>query len=178
MSTYPRNLIIQLRKTAERLKQTDEYRWTHQGRCNCGHLAQTLTGHSAARLHQMAVRSEGEWADHARGYCETSQQPIDEVIRQMLAFGITVEELADLEHLRSQDVLKWMPAGRRQPDYKNKWDVIAYFETWAQVLAAREFMREHPGQNAFVNGLKYKRPKRDRVPLALDENPAAGTSAA
>ena len=178
--TYPLPsvLITRLRETARRLRDTDDYRWTHQGRCNCGHLAQTLTGLTAARIHQMAVQSEGEWLDHAHEYCETSQQPIDQVIKQMLSFGLTVDDLADLEYLRSPEVLPWLPPNQRQPDYRRKEDVIAYFETWADVLEANAALKANPDQVIAVNGRPYAPPRPERIPLALDEHPDAGSSAA
>ncbi len=37
------DLIEALRRTAARLATGAEYRWTHMGSCNCGHLAQTVT---------------------------------------------------------------------------------------------------------------------------------------
>ena len=131
-------LATQLRKTATRLKAADDYRWTHQGRCNCGFLAQTLTGHTAARIHQMAVQAEGEWKDHAAAFCENSGMAIDLVIKEMLSFGLTVDDLADLEYLRAPDVVRWMPSNQKHPDYRRKEDVVAYFETWASVIEARE----------------------------------------
>ena len=171
-------LVNRLIETAKRLRATNDYRWTHQGRCNCGHLAQTLTGLSAARIHQMAVQSEGEWLDHAEDYCATSQQPIDQVIKQMLAFGLSVDDLADLEYLRSPAVIPWLPPKQRQPDYRLKEDVIAYFETWAAVLSAEAALRKNPELTLMVNGRVYKARTPERVPLALDEHPDAGSSAA
>ena len=171
-------LATQLRLTAARLTDTHHYKWTHQGRCNCGFLAQTLTGHSAARIHQLAVQSEGEWVDHAAAYCETSGLPIDEVIREMLSFGLTVDDLADLEHLRSTEVLRWMPSHQKQPDYRRKEDVIAYFETWASVMEAKEELANDPSAIVESNGRVFEPGKRDRIPMALDENPDGGRSAA
>lgn len=171
-------LATQLRKTAARLKTADDYRWTHQGRCNCGFLAQTLTGHTAARIHQMAVQAEGEWKDHAAAYCETSGLAIDQVIKEMLSFGLTVEDLGDLEYLRAPDVIRWMPPGQKHPDYRRKEDVVAYFETWAAVIEARETLRRSPREQILINGRPFEELKPERIPLALDENPDSGRSAA
>jgi hypothetical protein len=171
-------LAEKLRLTAARLTTTNEYKWTHQGRCNCGFLAQTLTGNSAARIHQLAVQSEGEWVDHAAAYCEKSGLPIDQVIKEMLSFGLTVDELSDLEHLRAIEVLRWMPIGQKHPDYRRKEDVIAYFGTWAQVLDAKLALAQTPNAEVRVNGRVFTPEKRDRIPMALDENPDAGLTAA
>lgn len=174
----PSTLAENLRVTAARLTSTNAYKWTHQGRCNCGFLAQTLTGHSAARIHQLAVQSEGEWVDHASAYCENSGLPIDQVIQEMLSFGLTVDDLADLEHLRSTEVLRWMPTGQKQPDYRRKEDVIAYFDTWAQVLDAKVTLDHSPAAIVHVNGRVFEPEQRDQIPMALDENPDAGRTAA
>ena len=171
-------LATQLRKTATRLKAADDYRWTHQGRCNCGFLAQTLTGHTAARIHQMAVQAEGEWKDHAAAFCENSGMAIDLVIKEMLSFGLTVDDLADLEYLRAPDVVRWMPSNQKHPDYRRKEDVVAYFETWASVIEARETLRHTPDAQIVINGRAFVELVPERIPLALDENPDSGRSAA
>ena len=126
----------------------------------------------------MAVQSEGEWLDHAEAYCETSQKPNDQVIKQMLAFGLSVDDLADLEYLRAPSVVPWLPPNRRNPDYKVKEDVIAYFETWAAVLTAEAALKDNPEQEIVVNGRLYELRRPERVPLALDEHPDAGSNAA
>ena len=171
-------LAAKLRQTAARLSTTNEYKWTHQGRCNCGFLAQTLTGQSAARIHQLAVQSEGEWVDHAAAYCENSGLPIDEVIQEMLSFGLTVDDLGDLEHLRAIEVLRWMPSAQKQPDYRRKEDVIAYFDTWAQVLDAKVSLAQCPDADVRVNGRIFTPEKRNHIPMPIDENPDAGQTAA
>ena len=43
MARPSRRLIDALRATARRLEDGARYEWGHMGRCNCGHLAQTLT---------------------------------------------------------------------------------------------------------------------------------------
>lgn len=171
-------LAEKLRLTAARLIGTNDYKWTHQGRCNCGFLAQTLTGHSAARIHQLAVQSEGEWVDHAAAYCENSGLPIDQIIQEMLSFGLTVDDLSDLEHLRSTEVLRWMPSHQKQPDYRRKDDVIAYFETWAAVIEAKRTLVHSPNTVVEINGRAFEIEKRECIPMALDENPDGGRNAA
>lgn len=172
------HLARTLRLTAARLKDAENYRWTHQGRCNCGFLAQTITGHTGAEIHEMALRSEGEWKDHAAAYCENSGYPIDDVIREMLEFGLTVDDLADLEYLRASEVLRWLPSHQKHPDYRVKEDVIAYFETWAAIIEAQHEISSNPSASVFVNGRRYEAPKIERIAMALDENPAAGKKAA
>ena len=97
MNMRRNTLASHLRATAKRLRDGASYRWTHQGRCNCGHLAQTLTGLESRTIHEIAIRSEGEWADHVSEYCDTSGLPVNDLIKQMLSSGLTIEELGDCE---------------------------------------------------------------------------------
>ncbi len=167
-----------LRVTAARLSEGAVYRWTHQGRCNCGHLAQTLTGMESSDIHRLAIQSEGEWSDHAAAYCETSGMPVDDMITKMLAFGITIEELGDLERLASPTVTRWLPATRAHLDYRNRMDVVLYFETWAAVLDARQAWEQDPDTPIQVNGKTYQPYEaRRQIPVGLDENPAGGRAA-
>ena len=179
MKLHRLELAIHLRATAARLGDGAMYRWTHQGRCNCGHLAQTLTGMTSANIHQAAVQSEGEWADHAAAYCETSGMPVDDLISAMLAFGITIDELGDLERLCSPTVLRWLPAERSYLDYRRREDVILYFETWAEVIEAEFALRQSPDAVRYINGKRFiLRETPTEIPMGLDENPNGGQYAA
>ncbi len=167
-----------LTQTAARLAGGAPYRWTHQGRCNLGHLIQTVTGLQAARIHQVAVQSQGEWIDHAANYCETSGLPVDALIKQVLELGLTLDEIADVERLASRKVLRWLPANRRHLDYRHREDVILYFETWAEVLRAEVSWERDPSVAYELNGRPYEPPaKPSRIENALDENPASGYAA-
>ena len=169
------DLAQHLRATAQRLRDGAFYRWTHQGRCNCGHLAQTLTGLQGKEIHEIALRSEGEWTDHINEYCDTSGLPVNDLIRQMLSFGLQIDELADLERLASPRVLKWLPEGKRYLNYRQREDVIIYFETWATVIDAEKALRRNPDQSIMINGRQFTPyEKRTEIPMALDENPASG----
>ena len=60
-------LIVALRETAVRLRRQDvTYRWASFAHCNCGHLAQTITGLEPAEIQELAMRREGEWGSQAR----------------------------------------------------------------------------------------------------------------
>ena len=134
---------------------------------------------SSAEIHQLAVQSEGEWMDHAAAYCETSCMPVDGLIQTMLSFGLTIDELADLERLASPIVLRWLPANRTHLDYRRREDVILYFETWASVIEAEHLVSTDLGATPRINGKLYTPfEKRTQIPMGLDENPAAGSSAA
>ena len=55
------SLIHALRQTASRLAESESYQWGHMGQCNCGYLAQTITGLTAAEIHASALERQGDW---------------------------------------------------------------------------------------------------------------------
>lgn len=60
-------LVQALRETAVRLeRESTVYRWSQLAHCNCGHLAQTITGLSPSAIHEAAARHRGDWAEQAR----------------------------------------------------------------------------------------------------------------
>ncbi len=123
-----------LRRTAARLREGTDYQWGHLGMCNCGQLAQTLTGVDRHQIHTAALAKGGEWEDRVREYCPTSGQPIDVIIRTMLDHGLTTGDLADLEDLSDDRILRRVPSGRRYLERNQRADVIEYLETWADLL--------------------------------------------
>lgn len=127
-------LVRALRLTAARLREGAGYQWGHLGMCNCGHLAQTLTGLGKAEIHAAALVRGGEWEDRVREYCPTSGQAIDDIIRTMLDHGLDPSDLADLEDLRDERILRRLPSGRRHLQRNQRDDVVEYLETWARVL--------------------------------------------
>lgn len=127
-------LIRALRKTAARLREGSDYQWGHLGMCNCGQLAQTLTGESRDEIHSAALQVGGEWEDRAREYCPDSGRPIDAIIRTMLRHGLTTGDLADLEDLRDDRILRRLPSGQRHLQRNQRDDVVEYLETWASLL--------------------------------------------
>ncbi|MEM8964472.1 MAG: hypothetical protein AAGD38_23500, partial [Acidobacteriota bacterium] len=100
------DLIEALRSTARRLENGAEYRWTHMGSCNCGHLAQTVTKLSRAEIHRMALEKAGDWQRQVIDHCPTSGYPMDHVIAALLDLGLNREDLARLERLSSTEVLR------------------------------------------------------------------------
>jgi hypothetical protein len=133
MSFNP-GLAHALRVTARRLATEDvPYRWTHQGRCNCGHLAQTLTDHDAAAIHAAALEADGDWSEHARGYCPTSGLAIDHILAVMFDAGVRPDELVHLERLSDPRVLRRL--GASALDYRERRDVVRYLEAWADLAS-------------------------------------------
>ena len=127
-------LINALRTTAKRLGTNVQYYWSHQGSCNCGHLAQTITKLSKAEIHSYAIERHGDWDDHAEDYCPTSGHRLDSIITQMLAIGLERQDIGDLERLANTKVLARIPQERRALQYSRREDVILYMETFASML--------------------------------------------
>lgn len=131
-------LIEALRTTAARLQTGERYRWTHQGACNCGHLAQTLTQKSRQEIHQAALQKAGDWREHAIEYCATSGLPIDHILGEMLDAGLTLGDIEHLERLSDPRVLRALPPEERTLDYRRREDVVRYMEAWATLLEAKQ----------------------------------------
>ncbi len=127
-------LISALRTTAKRLRTDVQYYWSHQGSCNCGHLAQTITQLSKTEIHHYAIERHGDWEDHAEDYCPTSGHHLDSILTQMLAFGLQRSDIGELERLSNTTILNRIPPERRALQYNRRDDVILYMETWASLL--------------------------------------------
>ena len=127
-------LVEALRSTAQRLRTGATYRWTHQGACNCGHLAQTVTRMSKAELHRIALEKAGDWAEHAIDYCPDSGYPLDHVIEKILGLGLTTDDIVHLERLSDPAVVAEAKSQGRVLDYRSRDDVVWYLECWARLL--------------------------------------------
>lgn len=130
MAKLNRGMIEALRTTAQRLRAGAPYQWGHAGACNCGHLAQTVTQRSSREIYSMV---NGEWSEHLVDHCPVTGQAVDDVAAQMIAFGFSPGELADLERLEDPRVLQRIP-GRRYLRRNHRDDVVLYLETWAEML--------------------------------------------
>ncbi|MEY3210727.1 MAG: hypothetical protein RIT28_1208 [Pseudomonadota bacterium] len=134
MSAFPAPLIDALLRTAARLETGVSYQWGHQGACNCGHLAQTITQLSPAQIHAAAVRRAVEdWAEQAREYCPGSGLPMDYILSRIMALGVTAQDIAQLERLSDPRVLQRL--GRNDLRHNQRDDAIAYMRAWAALLA-------------------------------------------
>ncbi|MBC7474676.1 MAG: hypothetical protein H7263_10325 [Candidatus Sericytochromatia bacterium] len=127
-------LVETLRDTAQRLEKGAYYQWAHQGSCNCGHLAQTITKLSKAEIHRLALEKEGNWEDKTIEYCKTSGYTIDHIITSMIDMGLTTDDIANLEKLSCPNILKYVPADKKPLIHNNKEDVILYMRAWANLL--------------------------------------------
>ncbi len=134
MATLSVNVIEALRKTAKNLENGAKYQWGHMGSCNCGNLAQVITNKNKAQIHQMAMRSHGDWNEQLTDYCMQSGLPLDYLIDEILAFGFSRSDLAHLEKLSDPQILKHLPADKKHLKHNAKDDVILYLKTWANLL--------------------------------------------
>ncbi len=125
------DLIAALRQSASRLSGDVSYQWGHMGMCNCGHLAQSITGLASAEIHQSALVREGDWEQQANDYCPTSGNLIDAVLATMFDLGLTARDVRHLEKLSDPVVLR--RAGRHLR-FNRREDVVLYMRTWAALL--------------------------------------------
>lgn len=137
MTAINPRLIEVLRDTANRLSQGTAYRWTNMGMCNCGQLAQTVTGHSREEINRMALEKAGDWGHQAIDHCPDSGLPMDHVIATMLDLGLTRDDLRHLEQLSDASVLAGLPVGQRDLDKRSRDDVVTYMRLWADRIERR-----------------------------------------
>jgi hypothetical protein len=129
------NLVQALRTVADRLAAGAPFQWGHMGHCNCGHLAQVVTRRSAAEIHQSAIlRRTGEWSEYANDYCPSGAL-IDDIFEDLLALGMTRQDIAHLEDLSDPSVLAAVGRGHLRRNDRD--DAIAYFRAFADLLERR-----------------------------------------
>lgn len=144
MATASKELVLALRETAQRVSEGAAYQWGHYGHCNCGHLAQTLTGRSPHELQRRATATVGEWRDQAQEHCPTSGAPLAEVIGEMLGAGLSIDDIVSLETLDHPRVLERLPDGRRHLRRNHREDLVLYLHVWADLLGEELSPAEEP----------------------------------
>jgi len=159
MARATRRLILVLRQTAARVAdQQVTYRWSHFAHCNCGHLAQTITGLAPAEIQQRALLRAGDWAQQAERIilapdygdrppldegcfeppeverCSVSGAPLDEVFAAMFELGLTRDDIAHLERLSDPAIRRHMGTNRIDFAHNQRTNVVAYLYAWADLL--------------------------------------------
>ncbi|AMQ56903.1 hypothetical protein [Algoriphagus sanaruensis] len=128
-------LISAIERTVLKLQTGAPYEWGHMGACNCGNLAQELTKLTKGEIHQYAMQRHGDWNEQLIDYCPTSGYPMDLMISKMIDAGLSIDDLAHLERLSDQTILRQIPKERRDKMNQNsREDVILYMQTWANLL--------------------------------------------
>jgi len=104
-------LVDILRETADRIEAGADYQWSHFGKCNCGHLAQTATRLSAVQIHRNAFCRFAEWSEIPDDFCPQTGVLIDRVVDTLFELGINASDLRHLEDLTDGEVLRNLPGG-------------------------------------------------------------------
>lgn len=143
MAQPSRPLVDLLRETADRLATSTDYRWSHFGHCNCGHLAQTVTRLSAAEIHAACTRELTEWSEIPDDYCAGTGLRLEYVLDRLREFGLDRTDLRHLEDLSDPIVLRALPGGHRWLERNRREDAILYLRTWAEVIE-RQLPAEEP----------------------------------
>jgi len=127
-------LIDALRTTAQRLQGGAHYEWGHMGRCNCGHLIQTITDLSDREIVQAADHRLDEWTEHAKDYCEGSGHSLDTLFLTLQEMGFDYQDVMHLENLSDQRVLQRLAPERRYLRRNCREDVTLYMQTLSAML--------------------------------------------
>jgi hypothetical protein len=127
-------LIGALRETAKRLEGGAKYEWGHMGRCNCGHLVQTLTTMSSYEIVKSIDFQLDEWTEHAKDYCEGTGHKVDDLFLTLQQAGFGYQDVIHLENLSDGRVLDQLVGGRRYLQRNKVEDAILYMNTMADVL--------------------------------------------
>lgn len=136
MPTPSRALVQILRETAERLAAGADYSWSHFGRCNCGHLVQTITRLTPAEIHAASAPELAEWSEIPDDYCAGTGLRLEFVLDRLRELGLDRADLKHLEDLSDPRVLHALPGGHRHLERNRREDVVAYLHTLAVILEA------------------------------------------
>lgn len=173
MAAASRKLVVALRHTAARLARNDTtYRWASFAHCNCGHLAQTITGLDPDEIQRRAMRKEGDWGSQARtvvplrfpefdygdrpaldegawepqnvGACQVTGAPLDEILDEMYALGLEASDVGHLERLSDPEVRRRLGNNTSYFAHHRRENVVAYLNAWADLLDERTERLEEP----------------------------------
>lgn len=163
MAAASHRLIVALRQTAARLARKETtYKWASFAHCNCGHLAQTITGLDPSDIQRRAMRREGDWANQAKnvitlkfpefdygdrpaldegawepenvGACQVTGAPLDDVLSEMYALGLEPSDVGHLERLSDPRVRRRLGNNTGYFPHHRRENVVAYLEAWADLL--------------------------------------------
>ena len=166
-------LVVALRETASRLRREHiTYRWASFAHCNCGHLAQTITGLSPEEIQRRAMRREGDWGSQARevavrgfprfdfgdrpaldegawepqdvGACQVTGAPLDDILQDMYALGLDSHDVGHLERLSDPSVRRRLGTNTEYFPHHHRENVVAYLEAWADLL--EQELRDEPAE--------------------------------
>ncbi|MGA0059943.1 MAG: hypothetical protein ACO3RU_10180, partial [Planctomycetota bacterium] len=121
-------LAFALRKTADRLADGARYEWGHVGRCNCGHVAQTLTDFDDRQILRIFGQDLSEWTEHARNRCADTNRDLVALFDVLHTAGMSHEDVLHLENLSDPRILARMPDGDRDLQRCQQLRFLAFIE--------------------------------------------------
>lgn len=128
-------LINALRETANRLQDGATYEWGHMGRCNCGHLVQTVTDLSDSDIARTVQFQLDEWSEYAQEFCAGTGEHVEDLFLTLQNIGFGYQDVIHLENLSDRTVLKRIGGGSPQHLRRNDVaDVTLYMQTLADIL--------------------------------------------
>lgn len=130
---HKNDLVQALEDTVSRLKKSETcYEWGHMGRCNVGHVLQSLL---KIDDHEVVIRSRGamkEWSKHVEDHqngCE------NQLLTCLVEAGLDLERVVHLEGLSEPLVLKNLKGGHRHLTKNDRSDAIEYLSSLTSLLA-------------------------------------------
>lgn len=128
-------LLDLFNRTIKKLEDPeDRFNWGHFGRCNCGFLAREATNKTPLEIHRAALEKKGEdWGVRVENYCEVTGFEIDDIIRDLLKFGLSQKDLVSIEKLNDPKVLAFLDSN--QPLLKgSRESSIRYFRAFKRYI--------------------------------------------
>lgn len=138
-------LSVALREAARRIETGEvSYSWMNIARCNCGVLAQVLLGFDSKELEWRIFQGRGffgfsgTWGRNLEieAQCKATGLPLHEVLRSLIAAGLSTLDMAHLEGLSAYAIRcrAGLPSTDLFGDYSEAPNVIRYMRAWADML--------------------------------------------
>jgi len=109
-------LITSLRAAASALEQGRfHYNWHEASRCNCGVLVCALLGLTPGQLSPripIGAKEQATWRQRMAAQCPITGQTHHELLKTLFGFGLTQEDMINLEFLRDPNVISRIPRKR------------------------------------------------------------------
>lgn len=134
MAKSNKELISALKQTAENLANGKRYEWGHMGRCNAGHLVQTVTSMSDREIVKSIDFQLNEWSELAKDYCDADGHKVDDLFLTLKEIGFGHDDVVKLEYLSDSNVLSRLPQEKRKLKRNNREDVVTYMNEMADML--------------------------------------------
>ncbi len=132
-------LIEALQGAIHQLKTRPEsYNWSNAEKCNCGILAQHVTGAGQEGVSRMLFEGDvyGSYCgmlDDSKA-CPTTGMPLGEIFEKMWSVGLVPDDLRDLEFLDNPIIMQEAGFYKYHLDHNKIIAVVAYMEAWVRIL--------------------------------------------